>query len=93
MTAETMPAPEKRPWGLTMTTVWIVGAVIAMMIATVVGILDLVPGRTDGTRPSSPRTPAPSGSSRSWRRPPSSRCWSWRRGSPAGACARLSRAR
>ena len=38
-TAETMPAPEKKPWGLTMTTVWIVGAVVAMMIATVVGIL------------------------------------------------------
>jgi membrane protease YdiL (CAAX protease family) len=39
MTAETMPAPEKTPWGLTMTTVWIVGAVIGMMIATVIGIL------------------------------------------------------
>jgi CAAX protease family protein len=31
--------PERKPWGLTMTTVWIVVAVIAMMIATVIGIL------------------------------------------------------
>ena len=38
-TAETMPAPEKKPWGLTMTTVWIVAAVIAMMIATLIAIL------------------------------------------------------
>jgi uncharacterized protein len=36
---EPLPTPEKKPWGLTMTTVWIVAAVLVMMIATVVGIL------------------------------------------------------
>src|SRR5262245_32444444 len=35
--------PEKTPWGLAMTTLWIVAAVVGMMIATVIGIFAFFP--------------------------------------------------
>jgi CAAX protease family protein len=37
------PPPAPKPWGLTMTTVWIVVSVIVMMIATVIAIFVLFP--------------------------------------------------
>jgi membrane protease YdiL (CAAX protease family) len=41
--AQALPVPEKTPWGLAMTTLWIVAALIGMMIATLIGIFAFFP--------------------------------------------------
>jgi membrane protease YdiL (CAAX protease family) len=43
MTVDASVAPQPRPWGIVMTVVWIVVAVIVMMIATLAAIFGLFP--------------------------------------------------
>jgi membrane protease YdiL (CAAX protease family) len=43
MTVDTLPTSERRPWGLAMTTVWVVVAVLVLMIATRIGVSVLFP--------------------------------------------------